>query len=235
MAYCVHCGVKLDSGEKHCPLCQCPVIDPLEPNRKITDKAFQPHTKEQTIKNNRRFFLILFLCTMLFPALLCLVINLILNNKITWSAYPSAALTLLFISSCVPFFVKKYKNRMTIFSSYILLSLYIFMCEQISGSTGWFLSIVFPALTLATGMVLLVTTLFSKNRLSILSLLGMIFLGIALLSVFLQYLICAYVKTPFKFSWSLFVSAPSLFISAMLFFISAYAPFKDELKRRMHF
>lgn len=46
MSYCVNCGVELDKNLQACPLCNTPVINPKELERKSMEFAF-PKEKGQ--------------------------------------------------------------------------------------------------------------------------------------------------------------------------------------------
>ena len=121
MAYCVHCGVKLGGAESCCPLCGTPVIDPSDMDRTPAEKAFPPHTPEQKITISRRFLISLYTMTMLIPAVLCLVINLLLSGQVTWSAYPAGALTLLYIGALVFTLTAKYKRRTATAAAFVVV------------------------------------------------------------------------------------------------------------------
>ena len=234
MAYCVHCGVKLGDAESCCPLCGTPVVDPNDKNRVLKEKAFPPHTPEQRITISRRFLISLYTVTMLIPAVLCLVINLLLNGQVTWSAYPAGALTLLYIAALVFTLAVKYKRRSSIAAAFVLLSVYIWMCERLSASPGWFFPVALPLLAFFFASMLLLTTLYANDKLGKLTFAAAFILSAGLLCLLAETLISLHAGE-FSLNWSLFVAAPCVFISAIFFYINSYRPLREELRRRMHF
>ena len=53
MSYCVNCGVELDRSAKACPLCNTPVINPNELQRKEQKTPF-PQEKGQVETVNKK-------------------------------------------------------------------------------------------------------------------------------------------------------------------------------------
>lgn len=235
MAYCVHCGVKLGDAETCCPLCGTKVFDPSEPERKPAEKSFPVHTPEQKLTMSRRYLLTLFMMTMLFPAALCFLIDLLTGDGISWSAYPSAALSLLFFGSVFPLLVKKYKLRLSIAVDGLMVAAYIFMCERLSENQGWFFPIALPALALGCVLLILLITLYVHGKSGVLTTLASAFLVIALLCLFVEVLHGLNVEHIVHLRWSLFVVAPCVFLSGLLFYINGNRPLREEVRRRMHF
>jgi hypothetical protein len=235
MAYCVHCGVKLGDAESVCPLCGTPVIDPSEPERVPAEKSFPSHTPEQKLTMSRRYLLSLFTVTMLVPAGLCLLIDLLTSGRVTWSAYPSVALSLLFFGAAVPVLVKKYKLRLSIAVDGLMLSLYLFMCERMSQTRGWFFPVALPALALGCLMLLVLISMYTRKKTGILTSIAASFLCVAILCLFIELLSGLAFMGAVSLTWSPFVIAPCVFLSALLFFINGYKPLREEMRRRMHF
>lgn len=234
MAYCVHCGVKLGGAESCCPLCGTPVIDPSDMDRTPAEKAFPPHTPEQKITISRRFLISLYTMTMLIPAVLCLVINLLLSGQVTWSAYPAGALTLLYIGALVFTLTAKYKRRTATAAAFVLVSLYTWMCERLSAAPGWFFPIALPLLAFFFASMLILTTLYANGKVGKFTFAAAFILLAGLLCLSAETLISLH-DGQFSLNWSLFVAAPCVFVSAIFFYINSYRPLREELRRRMHF
>lgn len=235
MAYCVHCGVKLDDAEKCCPLCNTSVFDPSQPDRPTLKKDLHPHSPEQKLTISKKYWVSLLLLTMMLPAALCLVVNLLLEGRVTWSAYPSSALTILFLAVLVPIMANRYKLRWSIFIDSILLALYIYICEQLSETPGWFFPIALPTIALLCALALLFTTLYTNKKMGKLSAASAAFLSTGLLCTLLNILLSLFNTGAASLDWAIFVLAPCLFIAALLLFIGHCRPLKEELMRRMHF
>lgn len=235
MAYCVHCGVKLGSGEARCPLCNTISIDPHEQKQQEKQAPLYPtRTQEQLLQRSKRYFLALFGILLLVPALLCLMIDLLIGGSVSWSIYAFTALVLLYISIAVPIWVDRYKAYFSIITSYICLMLYLKMVEEVSGSGHWFFPIVLPCVTVFIVLTLLITHLYKRNVLGKFTLFGAILAEIAVLCVIIELLISLYLdKAPFV--WSQYAFAPCLFISLLIFFINSNQTIREEIRRRTHF
>ena len=235
MAYCVHCGVKLGSGEKRCPLCDTPVYDPADPHPAPAPKPYPVRTPEQELKRSRRFLITLFAVMLLAPAALCFVIDLLVSGRITWSGYASGALIMLFICSAVPVLLPRYQVYVSIGMDFLCLNGYLFLVERLSNTGPWFFPIALPALTLAAALITLITLLYRRGKLNKMTLLASIFAAIALECSVIEWLHSAAAHWLGGFGWSPFVLAPCLFISLSLFFINGNRAVREEVRRRVHF
>lgn len=235
MAYCVHCGVKLGESEKRCPLCMTPVFDPAEPRNPSVPRAYPVRTPEQELKRNKRFLLILAAVMLAAPALLCLMIDLMITGKMTWSGYASGALMMLFISAAAPLLASKWQGFWTGIAAFLSLNGYLFLVERLSDSGGWFLPIALPALILCAVMLLGIAFLYRGHYLNRLTLLAACFIAAALESVGVEWLLSLAAGKEIWFVWSPFVMAPCLFIAVALFFINYNRAVREEVRRRVHF
>ena len=133
MAYCVHCGVRLEEGARRCPLCQTPVHDPSAgPQEKPAERAYPVHTPEQALKKNKLYLLNWAVLLLLLPALLCLVLDFLTGEGISWSIYAAGALILLFISAAVPLLVSRHRVYWSLLASFRSLNGYLFLAERVS-------------------------------------------------------------------------------------------------------
>ncbi|MBR3109483.1 MAG: hypothetical protein IKH30_20185 [Clostridia bacterium] len=235
MAYCVHCGVKLGDGEKRCPLCLTPVFDPSEPQKPTAPRAYPVRTPEQELKRNKRFLLFLAGLMLAAPALLCLMIDLLLTGKITWSGYASSALILLFAAVAVPLLADRRQVYVTVGASFLCLNGYLFLVERLSDSGTWFFPIALPAISLFAVMLTVIILLYRRQTLNKLTLIASSFAAIALECFSIEWLIAAANGIPGVYYWSPFVLAPCIFISLALFFINRNRAVREEVRRRVHF
>lgn len=237
MAYCVHCGVKLGEGEKRCPLCGTAVLDPAERGEEALAKprAYPVKIPEQELKRSRNYLVSMAALILLTPALLCLVIDLLATRTVTWSGYASTALVLLFVAVAVPLLLSRGQAYATVGVSFLCLNAYLFLVEGLSNSGPWFFPIALPALTLFTGMALLIILLYKKGKLNKLTLLASAFVAAAAECVAIEGLRLQSLGAPILFTWSPFVLAPCLFIAFSLFFINSNRAVREEVRRRVHF
>lgn len=234
MAYCVHCGVKLGPGEKACPLCHTVSVDPSETSPPSSERNYPTHTPEQLLTRSKRYFLSLFGILLLVPALLCLVIDLLGGNGVTWSVYAFTALVLLYITIAVPIWVEKHKPYFALITAYGCLMLYLKMVEEASRSGNWFFPIVLPCVTLFTLLTLLIIRLYRHGKLGRFTLCGAVLLEIGILSLLIDILIAVSLGR-IALLWSPYVLAPCLFVAALIFFINGNHTIREEIRRRVHF
>ena len=235
MAYCVHCGVRLEPGEKRCPLCKTPIFDPSAPAAEEAPRAYPVRTPEQELKKSKHFLLMLFSVMLVAPAFLCLVIDLMLSGAITWSGYASSALALLFIAVAVPLIMDHHQAYWAVGTSFVCLNIYLFLVEAQSNSGHWFFPIALPALALITVMVTLIIVLYRKGRLNKLTLVASLSAAVALECVAIEWLRMKALHLDGGFTWSPFVLAPCLVFSLSLFFINGNRTIREEVRRKVHF
>ena len=235
MAYCVHCGVKLESCVRRCPLCGTIVLDPSAPPSQDVSRAYPVRTPEQELKRNKWFLLTLAVILLLVPALLCLLVDWLTSGGLRWSIYAAGALILLFISVAVPLLLPRNKIYWSMLAAYLCLNAYLFMTEQLSESSGWFFPIVLPALALGTGMIALATTLYRRDYLNKLTLLAVLLLAVAIECLAIEGLCKRALGLGVYFAWSPYVVAPCVFVALLLFFVNANRSVREEVRRRVHF
>lgn len=234
MAYCVHCGVKLGDSEKRCPLCNTLVLDPWAPHDPSIPRAYPVRTPEQELKRSKHFFLWLAALMLLCPALLCLMIDL-MQGGLTWSLYPSSALSLLFLAVIVPILVPKYRLYVALAACFTSLSVYLYLVQIFSKTSDWFFPIVLPSLALTMGFIILVIFLYRHGRLNKLTLLAALFGAVSLDCLAIECFCSLGTQGTIAFHWSPYAAAPCFFISLALFFINGNRSVREEVRRRVHF
>ena len=236
MAYCVHCGVRLEEGARRCPLCQTPVHDPSAgPQEKPAERAYPVHTPEQALKKNKLYLLNWAVLLLLLPALLCLVLDCLTGVGISWGMSAAGALILLFISVAVPLLVSRHRVYWSLLASFLSLNGYLFLAERVSASGGWFFPIVLPSITLGTVMLLAVIVLYRRDHLNKLTLLAALLAAVAAQCLGIEGLQALAKGSGVHLVWSPYVLAPCVFISLVRLFIDANRAVREEVRRRVHF
>ena len=235
MSYCVHCGVKLGDGEKKCPLCGVPVIDPLSPEREKAPKAYPVRTPEQELKKNKDFLQLLLGLLLLVPAVLCLAVDLLSTGFVTWSAYAACALALLYVAVTVPLQLQRHRVYWSLGVSFLCLNAYLFLVERFSGSGPWFFPIALPAISLATAMLAAIILSYRTDKLNKVTLLSVSLFAVAAECLLIEWLCALREGTGVGFTWSPYVLAPCVFIGLALLFINANRAVREEVRRRVHF
>lgn len=233
MAYCVHCGVKLDDAETRCPLCGIEAFDPLSPRAQDIPKPYPARTPEQTLMMNRKYAISMLSLLLLIPAGLCLLLDL-LGGGVSWSIYPSGILVLCWITVIVPLLMRKRRTYSTIFVAGTTLSGYLFMIERLSNAPGWFFPIVLPALALSLAMICFTIALVRKWKVRALAVFAAALAQVGALCLAVEVL-CARHAGGQALSWSPYVITPCVFFALLMYLIGRDRLLYEEFRRRFHF
>lgn len=234
MSYCVNCGVKLAQAEGKCPLCNTIVHNPNEAYDPKLPKAFPVRTHEQNITINKRYFVLLVLVALGLPAIICMLLDLLVGNGLTWSLYPAGALALIGIGIIVPMVLNKHQAYYAIAIDGGALCLYLFMVEQISSNPGWFLPLAFPLILLTDLMILATVGSIQIGICKSLHIPAVIFLEVAILALGVELLCGSFIHHTLVLSWSPYVMISCGLVSLVLFLIQGNKPLREELQRRLH-
>lgn len=245
MSYCVNCGVKLAESEKKCPLCHCPVVNPMEP-QKADDAAQQterPYPKRRdSIKNivDRSFIISVVSILYVLPLAICLLIDWMLDRALSWSVISSVAIILSWALFFQPaLFHKKYFACYTAVDFCLLAALF-YTIGWYTGDYGWIGTLGIP---IALAVYLL------ANLLAYLILSGVLrrklYIGAAVLlsagvfSVLVGVLVWRYevsvlhLEKPFEF-WSLITLFSCAAVAGVLCYIEKKKRLKKSLEKKLH-
>lgn len=227
--YCVNCGVELKASEKVCPLCKTMVFHPDLPS----PDGEKPYP--EFIAPVRRFnrFGTLFILTFIFiiPALICLMIDLRLNERVVWSGYVVGGLLLGYIALVLPFWFRRPNPVIFVpvdFAAAILYLLYI--CLAAKGH--WFLSLAFPITGIAGLMVTAVVTLCRYLKRGKLFIFGGFFIALGGYAVLLEIFIkITFQSLRFVF-WSIYPLTVCVLVGLLLIAIGVCKPLRSSLDKR---
>lgn len=142
MNHCRSCGVDVTEMHTSCPLCY-EKINLKEP-KKIAKRTY-PVVQTKLKRNNsfKRRMSLFSVAT----ALLCLTINVITNNSLSWSII---SVNLILYAWTLNKFVRKkmYDSAQKIFQLTILCSIFMLIIDQVFGYSGWSISFTIPQLTI---------------------------------------------------------------------------------------
>ena len=235
MAYCVHCGVKLEKSQQRCPLCGTLVLYPSEATAaSLPSRSYPGRSPEQELRRSKRFLLSVLSLLLLAPAALCLMIDCLTPGPIGWSLYVFSALTLLFVSVAVPILMDTMRVYWSLLVPFLCLDVFLYLVERLSGSGPWFFPIAMPALLLFALMLGILVYFFRSGRLTKLPLAAGLLAAAAVECLAIEWLCCLHTGAR-DFIWSPFVMAPCLLLSLGLFFINSNRSVREELERRVHF
>ena len=225
--YCVKCGVRLQEGTEHCPLCQTPVWNP---EAQAPVKTYSQELPK-TMRNQRIPGLAFLTALMLAVALSCLIFCLHTYKAVSWSGYVMLGIATFYICVLLPLWFYRPHPMIFIPLAFAAAEGYLlYICLYNHGH--WFLSFAFPVVLLAAAIIIGGTALFRYVKKGKLIIIGGLFLalgGFTMLVELFQH-ITFWTK---MFNWSLYTVS---FLSAfgIFFLISGLIrPMREWLKRKL--
>ncbi len=234
MSYCVNCGVELDASEKNCPLCGLEVQNPRQPYSPAAKRPYAQRLDPVYSRINRHFVASILTIATAFPALLCLVINMILAGKFSWSLYVAGALAVVWVFVVPRFIIRKLSFMRLFIPDLIAVILYLLLLELLTPVNGWFVPLAMP-IALLVGCFALINGLLINHRILKESAIPAALLASAgLVNVGIEIIVELYLHSAFVLDWSLFVLIPCLAVAAFFATIARRQAIREEIKKRLH-
>lgn len=142
MSYCVNCGVELEKGCPACPLCDTPVINPREKEKK-NEKPLFPEILEIPKSLSKKYWAFVLTLIILIPNMVLLVLDmLIFKSEI--SKFIIGGFAVAWVWFIFPLLWKKTIPVIMLGIDAIALLAYLNMFSVYGFENGWFSSIVLP-------------------------------------------------------------------------------------------
>ena len=240
MKTCNYCGIELENNMNFCPLCGEPVMDKDAEKteyinvrkRQQEEKLLTPYQK-LTISQKLKIFWQVSGIIFISGILVSLIIDFIANNTITWSKYPIAACSVLFINSTLITFLYK-KNVLFLIGSFISTSGFLFLLDLFDNPSGWSVKLGVPILLAAYIIVVILVKLIKKAERKSLNVIAYSLISAGLLSICTEGIINLYAKNQLHFEWSFIIMASVIVISSILLYIHYKLKKGIDLKRFFH-
>lgn len=235
MSYCVNCGVELESSLEKCPLCNTPVINPMELQKVKSASSPYPRESGQVDIVKRKDLAILTSVILIATSLCCLLLNIFVFSKSPWS--------LLIIGACLILFVMVFPlviyTKLPVYLSLMLdgaaIGLYLYMITFNTSATKWFTALALPIVVLTTILGEILALLLRTFPFSFLTTALYLFVETALLCVSLELLIKHYTGSPLYLTWSAIVLTVCAVITIALLTILSKRRLREAVQRRLHF
>lgn len=230
--YCINCGVKLESGEKLCPLCGTEVCHPsFTPNE---EKRLYPSGRMPEVVPHSNAFNGVLIVMFLIPALVSLLADFQFDGNYQWSGYVIGALMLGYIAFALPLWFKKPSPVIftpCTFAGAVVYLLYI----NLNLDGDWFLSFAFPV---AGGFGIIATTVVTllyylkKGRLYIWG--GAFLVTGAFIMLIEFFMSITFVKVNFM-GWSLYPFTVLVLLGGMLLYLAINKSAREVMERKLFF
>lgn len=238
MAYCPKCGVEVEAKRKTCPLCSTPIPD-VGQNEQEESLLEAPKEEAPLLKpklsgsKKRRLTLEILSIFLLSPIMLVMVIDLVINKRLTWSVYPMLSLLFTYVTSAL--FLLFYRKWIIIgLGIYLLGNGFLYLLERTLDMGKWYLSIGLPALTLFSLVLfgIIQTTIWTKRK--GFNIAAYVILGMATYTLGIDFLLGfkgILIDYP---TWGLFVFLSTLPVAGFFIFVHYRLEKAIDLKKYFH-
>ena len=232
MSYCVHCGVKLASYEKKCPLCGTPVIDPNK--NKTEDLPRYVDKIEMNDKNLNRHFVTVLLTTVLaIPALVVILIDLAINHGLSWSLLVCGGEICLWFVFVYPFrYYQKHRFMYAIIDAVAFIA-YVFLIALMTNGINWYLQIALPIMILSGLYFAYNIHITNREKYSRILTLGVYLMSTAILLCGIDLSIHHAITGKFDLSWALWPGIPLFFFGLFFTVASTNRTVSEWLRKKL--
>ncbi|MDF2685642.1 MAG: hypothetical protein K0S55_823 [Clostridia bacterium] len=236
MSYCVNCGVELGKSEKECPLCNCPVINPMQNNGNTENvERVWPQIEDKfDFWVERRFYSIVFSIVLSVPAFICMLVDIAYTDTLSWSLYVVSAIMLAWVFIVLPILWRSALISTLLVADIAAILLFLSGIEDLMENTNWFLRLALPITMLIGIFAYIITRLIEENIIKRLYIYAFIFLSTGVLMAFIEVICDLYLAGSIKIIWSLYAIIPCFALSALLFFIERNKKLKSNAEKRLH-
>lgn len=218
MIICKNCGVELEDEMLHCPLCGDPVAG--------TGKVQLPAPGHQQLfpssykmsQPQKKFTWEIVSIILLSGIIATLIIDFIINKRITWSEYPVAiSLSIFSYISIFAFWDQRTIIQMT--GGLVLSSFFQFILDILTGDTRWAVQLGIPLLLATNLVVAALVAVIGRSRHKGINLVAYGFLGAAVLCVAVEGILSFFTKGTIYFEWSIIVAGCIIPVVLVLLFV----------------
>lgn len=234
MSYCVNCGVELAPSEKSCPLCHVEAINPASPWQEPSVRPYPRRADKIIDQVNRSYSAGLASMFLLIPTVITLLVDILSNGHIGWSAYVAGGCFLAFVIILVPLLFKKPNAYICILLDALALLSYLGFIAA-SGGKDWFFNLALPIVIASTLFCMLIAVMICYKKLSFLIRAGGVLLTAALLCVVLDVIINLFGSGIFRLVWSPYAAAPCVIFGVMLFYTERHQALREKIRRRLFY
>lgn len=247
MPYCSRCGVEVDDTVDFCPLCEAPIqrfnedgtvkdeSAGQEPQLPEYPREDREHAQDRSERFRiRRMIALQIITTVLAtPLVVVLATDLLFGRHVTWSSYVVASLATAWIYSATPLLLPR--RPIAIFAIDLAASAgYLAALDLITGGLEWFVPLGLPLIGAVVVVALVIWVLAVRAKRLGANLAGYILTGVALVCIFTETVVEAYLPSPIFLDWSLIVALGTLPVAGLMFYIHFYLSKRIDFRRKLH-
>ncbi len=240
MTYCKTCGVELETTMKFCPLCGKHITDktlekeehlPLKETKQ--EERILSDFREFTPVQRRKLFWQLSGIILISGMMVTFIIDLIINQSITWSKYSMSACLVLFINITMFVFSRK-KIILSLIGCFISTSILLVLFDMFNKNIGWGTKLGIPLVFSFYLVVFLLISLVKRSKQRGINLIAYFLIAASILNLSIEGIISLQVHKQLSFQWSVITLVSVLPVSAILLFIHYRLRKGTDLKRFFH-
>ena len=233
MPYCVHCGVEVDATATFCPLCQTPVLDPVQPPDTTSPKPF-PTQRGEVAPVSKQELALLLSAMLICVAACCGLLNLFLKPGRGWSLYVIGAAAMLWLWLVPPLLARGMHLLLRLLVDVAAVGLYVYLISMDLNGQAWFWGLAAPVIFWGGAVLLLLGLVLRVYRRSVITSLTILIgsLGVFLFGV--EYLIDQWLYRAWNPSWSLVVLTICVGLVIPLIIVRRIPSLREEAHKRFH-
>ncbi|MFW5890467.1 MAG: DUF6320 domain-containing protein [Marinilabiliaceae bacterium] len=240
MVHCPYCGVELEENANFCSLCGAPL-----PEKNKDNLAFIKSAKEQqeeklltdfrklTTPQKRRLLWKISGMVLISIIVVTLVIDLVSNQKISWSKFPATISLVAFINTTLAVFWHK-KTLLWFSLSFLSTSALLVLLDIYTQGTGWGMKLGIPLLLAAYITIFVFFKLIRNTHQKGMNIIAYSLIAAGILSLCIDGIISLYASETMAFDWSLIVMASACIIAALLLYVHFRLKKATDLRRFFH-
>ena len=228
--YCIKCGVNLADSQKKCPLCGTVVFHPelTQPE----GEPLYPAGRYPGTTVNRHGVLAIITAMFLTPLLITWLVDLQINDKITWSGFVMGALALSYSIVILPNWFRRPNPVVFVPVDFAAVGLYLLYIDLAVGG-NWFLSFAFPV-TGALGLIATAVTVLMRyvprGRFFIF---GGAAMALGAFMPLMEFLIKFTFHLPKFHAWSLYPMVVLVITGGLLIYLGISVKARETMERKL--
>jgi len=230
MAYCVNCGVKLKGNPRKCPLCETPVLLPVNHHEEPDCSGFPSRRDEPVAAFDKDLWIKLISVITAAPAILTFAIDYLMGNGIDWSLYIIYALGLVWVWCASPFLFKRNIFPLWFAIDTFALIAFLFLVERTSNTGNWALSLAMPIALMVAVIVFTLVSTFQNKLVRQLQKPALVFILAAVLCLSIEVFVDLYRIQLYRPGWSVLVAIPCLAFAVILLILQRRQWIVNELR-----
>lgn len=227
--FCVKCGVELSDSENKCPLCNTPVYYPEKTRGELNFPEFK--SVREPLNARGLLFVVSFFAVI--AAVIAVICNITVNDKISWSLYAVASLALGYTIFVLPMWFRRPSVAVFVPADFGAVAIFVGIIAVLT-KANWYFSFALPVIAFFALVISGITILSYYLRRAYLYIWGAAFMLLGFFMPTLEWLLHLNFGIHEHFVWSFYPFAAFILFGIMLIVIAIVKPFRESLRKIFH-